>query len=56
MHEGCFLQTRLSRVLKVTVDQKTRPRICFKTSGRTFLTLIRALETPDQAFEGLREK
>ena len=56
MYEGCFLQTRLSRVLKVTVDQKTRPSICLKTSGRSFLTLIQALETPDQVFEGLREK
>ena len=24
MHEGCFLHTRLSKILKVVIDQKTQ--------------------------------
>ena len=48
MNEGCFLQTRLSETLNVSVDQKARPKICFKTSGRAFKLL-------DRAFEGLKE-
>ena len=62
MHEGCFLQTRLSKTLNVSVDQKTRPSISFKTCRRTFERLSRAFETLGQAFqtlgrafEGLRE-
>ena len=31
MYEGCFLQTRLSKTLDVSADQKIRPSICFKT-------------------------
>ena len=42
MYEGCFLQTRLSKTLDVSVDQMNLTSICFKTLGR--------------AFEGLREK
>ena len=54
MYEGCFLQTRLSKVLNASVDQKTRSGICFKTFGRAFETLGRAYETLSRAFEGLR--
>ena len=62
MHEGCFLQTRLSNTLNVSVDQKTQPSIRFKTCGwafetlrRAFKTLDWAFETLDRAFEDLRE-
>ena len=44
------------------IDQKTRPRICFKTCDRAFErlskafgTLGQAFKTLGQAFEGLRE-
>ena len=53
MYEGCFLQTRLSKALNVSVDQMTRPRIYFKTCGRAFERLSRAFETLGQAFETL---
>ena len=49
MYKGYFLQTRLSKILNVSIDQKTRASICFKTCGR-------AIETLTRAFEGLREK
>ena len=44
----------------MSIDQKTQPRICFKTCTRAFDMLIRALETLSQetlgwAFEDLRE-
>ena len=62
MYEGCFLQTRLLKILNVSVDQKTWPSICFKTCGRAFEmrsrafeTLGQAFETLSQPFEGLRE-
>ena len=62
MHEGCFLQTRLSNTFNVFLDQKTQPSIRFKTCGwafetlrRAFKTLDRAFETLDRAFEDLRE-
>ena len=55
MHEGCFLQTRLSKTINVSVDQKTRPSICFKTCARAFETLGRALKTLGRALEDLRE-
>ena len=55
MYEGCFLQTRFSKTLNVSVDQKTRPGICFKTCGRAFETLGRAFKTLGQAFDDLRE-
>ena len=45
MYEGCFIQTRLSKAPKVSVDQKTRPRIYFKTCGWAFETLSQAFET-----------
>ena len=45
MYEGCFLQTRLSKTVNVSVDQKTRPSIYFKTCGGAFETLSRAFET-----------
>ena len=48
MYEGCFLRARLSKTLNVSIDQKTRPSICFETS-------VRAFETLGQAFEDLRE-
>ena len=41
---GCFLQTIFSKILNVSVDQKTRPNIYFKTRGRAFQTLIWAFE------------
>ena len=37
---GCFLQTKISKTLNVTVDQ-----ICFKTRGRVFQTLKRVFQT-----------
>ena len=49
MYEGYFLQIRLSKTLDVSVDQKTRPSICFKTCSRAFETLSRA-------FLGFRRK
>ena len=61
-YEGCFLQTKLSKALNVSVDQKTRPSICskicggaFETLSRAFETLGRAFKTLDLAFEDLRE-
>ena len=48
-----ILQTRLSKVLNVSVDQKTRMRICFKTWSRSFEMLSRAFETLGWAFETL---
>ena len=48
MCEGCFLLTRLSKLLSVSVDQKTRPRIHFEKCGGAFETLSRA-------FDGLKE-
>ena len=45
MYEGCFLQARFSKIINVSIDQKTWPRICFKTQGRAFQTLRRAFET-----------
>ena len=55
MYEGCFLQTRLSKTLNASIDQKTRLNICFKTCSRAFDTLSRAFKTLDRVFEGLRE-
>ena len=42
---GCFLQTKISKILNVTVDQ-----ICFKARGRVFQTLKRVSETLDRGF------
>ena len=59
MYEVCFLQTRLSKILNVSVDQKTRPSICFKTRGQAFETLSRAFEilektnSSDESFKKL---
>ena len=53
MYEGCFLQTRLSKTLNVSIDQNTRPSICFKTFGQAFERLSRAFDTLGRAFEGL---
>ena len=39
----------------VSVDQKTRPNICFKTYSQAFEKLGRAFETLGRAFEDLRE-
>ena len=62
MCEGWFLQTRLSKIVNVSVDQKTQPSICFKKCrrafeklSRAFETLGRAFQTLGQGFEGLRE-
>ena len=62
MNAGCFLQTRLSKTLDVSIDQKAWSSICFKTCGgafeklsRAFKTLSRAFQTIGRAFEGLRE-
>ena len=58
MYEVCFLQTRLSKILNVSVDQKTRPSIC-KTRGQAFETLSRAFEilektnSSDESFKKL---
>ena len=49
MYEGCFLQTRFSKIFNVSVDQKARPSICFKTRGGAF-------ETLGGAFEGVKDK
>ena len=57
--KSAFLQTRLSKILNVSVDQKTRPSICFKTRGQTFETLSRAFEilektnSSDESFKKL---
>ena len=48
-------QTRLSKILNVSVNQKIRPSICFKTCGRAFETLGRDIETLNRALEVLRE-
>ena len=40
----------------MSVDQKTRLSICFKTCGQAFEMLSQAFETLGQVFEGLREK
>ena len=59
MYEVCFLQTRLSKILNVSVDQKTRPSICFKTRSQAFETLSRAFEilektnSSDESFKKL---
>ena len=55
MYEG-FLQTMLSKTLNVSVDQKTRPSICFKTCGRSFAKLSWAFETVGQDFKTPRIK
>ena len=39
----------------MSVDQNTRPSICFKTCGRAFEALRRAYETLGRPFEGVRE-
>lgn len=41
--------------LDVSVDEKTRPGICFKRRNRTFETLSRGFETLDEVFEDLRK-
>ena len=55
--------TRLSKILNVSVNQKTRSNICFKTCSRAFETISRAfetlgrdIETLSRVLEGLREK
>ena len=53
MYGDGFLQTRLSKIRNVFVDQKTRPSICFKTCSRAFETLSRAFDILDRAFEEL---
>ena len=53
MYAGYFLQTRFSKTLNVSIDQKTRPNICFKTHGQAFKTLCRAFQALGQAFEVL---
>ena len=55
MYEGCFLQTRLSKTYNISIDQKTRPSICFKRYGGAIETLSRTFETLGRDFEGLRE-
>ena len=45
MHDGCFLQIRLSKTHNVSVYQKTQPSICFKTCGLAFEMLGLAFET-----------
>ena len=62
MYEGCFFTDQIIKTLNVSVDQKTRPSICFKTCGvaferlsRAFETLSRAFETFGRVFQGLRE-
>ena len=55
MYEGCILQTRLSKILNVSADQKTRLSIYFKKCRKAFETLSRAFETLCRGFEGLRE-
>ena len=56
--QGCFKCMRAAfyrpDYQKLSVDQKTRSNICFKTCGRAFETLSRAFETLGRAFEGLR--
>ena len=54
MYEDCFLQTRLSKTLNLSVDQKTRQNICLKTCGGAFERLSWAFKTLNQTFEGLR--
>ena len=46
---------QIIKTLNVSVDQMTRPNICFKTCGRAFERFMRAFETLSRAFEGLRE-
>ena len=53
--KAAFYRPDYEKILNESVDQKTRPSICFKTWGQVFETLSRAFETLDQAFEGLRE-
>ena len=48
MRESCFLQTRFSKILNVSIDLKNWTKYYFKTRGRAFQTLI-------WAFEPLRE-
>ena len=55
MFREYLLQTRISDILNVSVDQKTWLSICFKTRGRAFETLSRVFETLCRDFEGLRE-
>ena len=40
----CFLQTRLSNTLNVSVDQETQSSIYFKTCNQAFEMLSRAFE------------
>ena len=44
---------QIIKTLNMSVDQKTRPSIYFKTCGRTFERLSRAFETFDRAFKAL---
>ena len=46
----CFLQSRLSKTLNVSVNQKTRLRISFKTCSGVFETLSRPFETLGRVF------
>ena len=44
MYERCNLQTRFSKISNVSVNQKNRPSICFKTCGRAFETLSQTFQ------------
>ena len=41
MSLACYLPTRFPKILNVSLDQKTRPNICFKTRNRAFQKLGR---------------
>ena len=49
-----FFQTRLSKALNVSVDQKTRLSIFFKICSGDFETLRRAFQTLALDFEDLK--
>ena len=53
MYESSFLQTALSKLLNVPVNQKVRPSICFKTCSELFEILSQTFESFGLAFETL---
>ena len=46
-------QTRFSKILNMSVDQRIRPTISFKTCDRPIETLSRYFETLNRAFKAL---
>ena len=51
MYEGCFRQTRISKILNVSINWKTQLGISCKTCDRDFEMISQAFETLSQAFE-----